>query len=158
MTVERSETSAKAAQAIADLINTAFRVEAWFVDGDRTSPAQVLSLLDASADNAFFVVWDGAALVGCVLAERVDASRGYIGLLAVSPAKQGVGIGNRLLSRAEDHLRELGCRTVEITVVDLRTDLFPYYEARGYRRTGVVVPFPREPKTPCELVGMAKPL
>jgi predicted N-acetyltransferase YhbS len=136
----------------------AFEVEAWFVDGDRTSAAQIQSLADGSPDNAFFVVRDGSTIEGCVLAERIDATRGYIGLLAVSPSKQGAGIGNQLLTHAEGYLRTLGCQTVQITVVDLRTELFPYYEARGYRRTGEVAPFPREAKTPCELVAMAKPL
>lgn len=155
VTVERSPADAVTAGAIADLINHAFAVEAFFVDGDRTTETQILSLL-GGPDKAFFLVRDAGRVVGCVLAERIDEMRGYIGLLAVAADKQGTGIGHRLLTSAEAHLRALGCQSAEITVVDLMTDLFPYYEARHYRRTGAIVPFPRRAKQPCELVVMAK--
>ncbi len=157
VTVERSRADAGTAVRIADLINDAFKVEAAFVDGDRTSGNEVLALL-SSPSNVFYLAHDGTALVGCIYAEPVAVDRGYIGLLAVEPSFQGGGIGQRLLAHAEDYLRHLGCAVAEITVVDQRTDLFPYYVARGYQRTGAVLPFPRESKQPCALVVMAKPL
>jgi hypothetical protein len=43
-------------------------------------------------------------------------------------------------------------------VLDQRTDLFPIYERRGYRRDGTTLPFRRQTKVPCVLVVFEKDL
>jgi GNAT superfamily N-acetyltransferase len=155
LTYEQSPVSARAADTIAAIVNRAFSVEGWFVDGDRTTPADIDVLLQ-SPPGVFFVARDGETWVGCVYAEQPSPVRGYIGLLAVLPERHGEGIGPRLMNMAEQYLAGLGCHAIDITVVNLRTDLFPFYERRGYGVSGDVVPFPRDAKVPCHLVRMTK--
>ena len=157
VSVEPIEVDEEQSGTIAAIINRAFAVEHWFVDGDRITASDVLRLAGTSSGQ-FFVARDGASRVGCVFTDVRSTSVGYIGLLAVEPARSGAGLGTQLMQRAEDHLRNRGCCTAEITVVDLRTDLMPFYARRGYRPTGVTQTFPRVAKQPCCLVEMTRTL
>ena len=60
---------------------------------------------------------------------------------SVDPSRQGQGLGTTLLRAAEEFCRGAGCRTMEILVVNLRTELPPYYRRHGYIEIGVR-PFP----------------
>ena len=142
---------------LAALVNRAFVIEAHFVEGDRITAAEIARLA-SQPSAAFLAVFEGQTLAGCVLADARDGDRGYIGLLAVEPARAGQGLGRELMTQAEAYLRRHGCRTVYMTVVDQRTELFPIYERRGYRRDGTTLPFPRETKVPCVLVVLSKQL
>jgi hypothetical protein len=63
------------------------------------------------------------------------------------------------MDAAEDHCRAAGCRFMDLRVVNVRTDLPPYYQKLGYVETGDM-PFPEEVRTiiPCHLLIMSKPL
>ena len=143
------------ADAIAGLINQAFAVERFFIDGDRTSSEQVRELFGT---GDFLVAQDGNALVGCVYLER-RGERGYVGLLSIDPARQRSGLGSRLMAVAEEHARKAGCHAMDLRVVNLRRELPPFYRRLGYAETGTE-PFPPEakPKLPCHLVTMSKAL
>jgi GNAT superfamily N-acetyltransferase len=97
-------------------------------------------------------------VVGCVYVGR-RGDCGYFGLLSVDPALQGRGLGRRLVAAAEERLRDQGHREVEILVVDVRTELLPFYEGLGYRKVGEE-PFPDgyELRVPCRFVVMRKTL
>ncbi len=154
---EVSVRKAKVAQAdaIASLINRAFAVERFFIEGDRTNPDQVRQLFSS---GEFLVAHDDNALVGCVYVERRE-ERAYVGLLSVEPACQGLGLGSRLMAAAEDHARNRGCHAVDLRVVSLRQELPGFYRRLGYVKTGTE-PFPEEArlKVPCHLVTMSKDL
>ena len=70
---------------------------------------------------------------------------GTYGPFAVLPSMRGLRIGSVLMDAAEKYLRE-ECHydSVCITVIDVRTDLIPMYEAKGYviRRTYGTFPHP----------------
>lgn len=155
MTTPRRTAAPDDAAAVAALINAAFRVERFFIDGDRTSADEVRALM---TKGAFLLVEGGGTPIGCVYVER-QGERGYFGLLAVDPAQHGKGLGRSLVAAAEDHLRRAGCRTVDIQVVDLRTELPPFYRRLGYAETGTA-PFPAEGRAtrPCHFIRMSKPL
>lgn len=157
LTFERSDVREEDAAAIAGLVNRAFVVEAWFAEGDRTTPRAVHALL-TSPSGTFFVARDEGALVGCVYVERRSATRGYIGLLAVEPTRSGQGIGPRLMTLGEDYLEGAGCEAIDITVVNVRTELFLFYERRAYRAGGETLPLPRPSTEACHLVTMTKAL
>lgn len=144
------------AHTIAQLINRAFSVEAWFVDGDRTTSVDIRRLI-AGPQGRFLLADDGERVIGCVYAEVRPDATGYIGLLAVDESSQGRGLGPWLMRCAEEALAAEGCTIVDITVVDLRAELFPLYERLGYR-AGDSLPFPRVPKQPCRLIRMTKVL
>ncbi|HEV7502164.1 MAG TPA: GNAT family N-acetyltransferase [Vicinamibacteria bacterium] len=143
------------ADALAALINAAFAVERFFIDGDRTSAAEVRALM---GKGAFLVSEAQGALSGCVYVERRGA-RGYFGLLAVDPARKGTGLGRALVAAAEDRFRGQGCEAADISVVDLRQELPPFYRRLGYVETGTA-PFPSDGKAtrPCHFILMSKPL
>ena len=136
------------------VINAAYEVERFFVDGDRTSADEVRASMDR---GWFLVLEDGGGLAGCVYLER-RGERGYFGLLAVDPAKKGRGLGRMLVAAAEDELGRAGCRAVDIHVVNLREELPPFYRRLGYAESGTA-PFedPRL-KRPCHFIRMSKPL
>ena len=144
--------------AIVRVTNAAFAVERFFTPVDRTSGERVASLL---AKGAFLIAEADASpllLLGSVYVER-RGDRIYIGLLAVDPSAQGQGIGRTLMDAAEAYGRARGCTVAEVTVVNVRTELPPFYRTLGYQETGTL-PFDRnEPITqPCHFIVMRKPL
>ena len=143
-------------ERISRLVNDAFRPERFFIDADRTSPEKIATLLEK---GKFLLAEEAGKLLGCVYIE-LRGVRGYFGLLAVEPARQRDGLGSRLIELAEDDCRAAGCRFMDLTMVNLRTELYGYYKNRGYKEDGVL-PFPKDqhpPKIPCHLVRMTKPL
>jgi predicted N-acetyltransferase YhbS len=144
---------AQEAEAIRDLINLAFRVERFFVEGDRIALDEVL---ERFATGQFLAAGDPP--FGCVYVEP-RGERAYLGLLSVDPARQGQGIGKRLMAAAEDRCRELGCRFVDLMIVDVRRELPAFYGSLGYTESGTE-PFPAEvpTKIPCCFVRMSKAL
>ena len=150
------EAAERDVEAVVALINTAFIIERFFIDGDRTSAGEVRRLLGKGR----FLVREaaGATLDACVYVEPRD-HRAYLGLLALAPDLQGQGVGRMMLDAAEDWCRARGCRTIDIRVVSVRTELFPIYEKRGFVRRGTS-PLPSEhaPKIACHFVDMSKDL
>lgn len=142
------------AGAIAALVNSAFAVERFFVNGDRTDEAEVRELL---ARGGFLCAELEGELVGCVFLER-RGERGYFGMLSVSPTRQGAGIGRLLVERCEAFFRDAGCPAVDIKIVHLRSELPPFYRALGYVETGTA-PFVDDSLTrAAHFVIMSKPL
>jgi predicted N-acetyltransferase YhbS len=143
------------AGAVTALINAAYQVERFFVDGDRTSEDEVRTHM---ATGTFLVAEQDGTPIGCVYTEQ-RGDRGYFGLLAVDPAQHGKGLGRTLVEAAEARFRRAGCRAVDISVVDLRRELPPFYRRLGYVETGTA-PFPDPDKAtrPCHFILMSKPL
>ncbi len=149
------------AQAITDLVNAAFRVEAFFKVGERTHLEEILARLRVGE----FLVLDAAdpVLPGRPLAASVYVERrgahAYFGMLSIDPARQGQGFGRAIIDGLEARCREAGCREIEIHVVNLRVELPPLYRRFGYLETGTL-PFPDVGSTsqPCHLIVMKKSL
>lgn len=67
-------------------------------------------------------------------------------MLSVHVDGQTNGVGRALLAAAEPVARERWqARTMVLHVVSVRAELLAWYERRGYRRTGRLVPFPDGP-------------
>jgi len=143
-------------EAIAALINSAFRVEAFFIEGDRIDVPEVRALM-AKGTVLLAPASDGR-IAACVYLE-IQGERGYFGLLSVDPSLQGGGFGRQLVAEAEDVCRAAGCEVMEIWVVNLRQELPPFYRRLGYVETGTE-PFPatKPTKQPCHFLRMSKPL
>lgn len=142
------------------IINRAYVVEQFFVDGDRTDSAQVRDRMTRSA--SWFLAVDDPQIPGrlaaCVWVE-VRADRGYFGMLAVDPDHQGRGLARFLIAAVEDHCRAAGCRFLDISVVDLRSELPAFYRQFGFAPYGTAPFHDRVTLTrPARLVLMTKPL
>jgi GNAT superfamily N-acetyltransferase len=150
----RPASEAEAPEIVA-LINLAFQVEKFFIDGDRIDLSRVRELYNK---GEFLVASNGGPLTGCVYIEP-RGDRAYLGLLSVDPSLQGTGLGSLLVTAAEDRCRGNGASIMELNVVNLREELPPFYRKRGYIEEGTA-PFPEgEPaKLPCHFVRMSKRL
>ena len=142
-------------EALAALINIAFRVELPFIDGDRINPDGVRAYMEK---GKFLLAEDSAGLAGCVYVE-VQGNRGYLGLLGVEPRRQGTGLGRKLMDAAENFFRDARCVAVDLRIVSARTPLPAFYRHLGYVETGTA-PFPHDvqAKVPCHYILMSKSL
>lgn len=141
--------------ALARLVNRAFAIED-FVDGERTTVAELTAL----ATRGHFLVLDRAGgEIAAAVYVALDGVHAAFDLLAVAPELQGLGLGRRLVALAEALASALGCHDVSVTVVNLRTELLPWYRSQGYRELGTEPYTPgRAARRPCHLVRLVKPL
>ena len=72
-----------------------------------------------------------AALVGAIIA-GFDGVRGWLYHLAVAPELQRRGFGTQLVRTAEDGLRALGCRKVNLQIRAANRDVVAFYRSVGY--------------------------
>jgi GNAT superfamily N-acetyltransferase len=138
---------------LALLINSAFRVELPYIEGDRINPDGVRAYMEK---GKFLLAEDAAGLAGCVYVE-LRGDRGYLGLLGVHPPRQGTGLGRKLMEAAENHFRQAGCVAVDLRVISARTPLPVFYRHLGYHETGTAPFAPDVPvKVPCHYILMSK--
>jgi len=143
------------AGALVRLINSAFRVELPYIEGERINAAGVRSYM---AKGKFLVAESSPCLAGCVYVE-LRSDRGYLGLLGVDPPLQGTGLGRKLMDAAENYFREAGCRAIDLRVISARTPLPAFYRHLGYLETGTAPFAPEVPvKVPCHYILMSKSL
>ena len=141
------------------VINDAYRVEDFFIDGDRTNAADIRDKL--AVERGGFLVVDGEAdgwLAAAVYVE-IRGGRGYFAMLSVDPRRQGQGLGRMLVSAAEAHCRAAGCDWLDLEIVDLRPELPAFYAPLGFGPIGTApFPEPRKLRRPAHLVVMTKTL
>ena len=141
------------APVIATLVNSAYRgdssragwtTEADLVAGARTDEDDVRRML-AEPDAMILLCLQAAEIIGTVYMKQTDATSAYLGLFVVRPTLQGGGIGKQFIAAAEAAARaRFGITRMWMTVISVRNELIAYYERRGYHRTGVVKPFPKD--------------
>lgn len=157
------------AAAICDLVNASYRglgdqrgwtSEADLVAGHRTEVADI----EAALGRERSLILVGVArkeIVACVHVEKEDGDA-HIGMFSVQPSQQGRGIGKWLLEEAERMAwHTLLANRIIMTVISQRPELLAFYERRGYRRTGLVSPYPTDtqvgvPKVPLTVARLAK--
>ena len=141
---------------IVRVVNAAYAVERFFVNTDRTYRDEVLGFFES---GRFFVSEEADGTVSGAVFLRDEGAEGYFGLLAVAPEHQGHGVGRRLVAYAEEVFREMGCARVRIVVPNLRTELFPWYEALGYQeRATLSFPEPEKLTQDAHMVELVKEL
>jgi len=142
--------------ALIGLINAAFIVESPIIEGDRINLGRLSELLDT---GKFLLLEQHSRLLSCVYVELKENRRGYIGLLAVDPELQRAGLGRKMITAAEEFLRNAGCDFADLRVVTVRAELQPIYERLGYSVTGIA-PIPDSVllKVPSHFTVMSKAL
>jgi GNAT superfamily N-acetyltransferase len=144
---------------IVRVTNLAYRVEDFFIDGDRTNAEEVANKM--AAPGGCFLVVDVASGNGLAASVYVElrGDRAYFAMLSVSPAHQKKGLSRVLLNGIEDYARKHGCHTLEIDVVNVREELPAFYELMGFKPTGTA-PFTKGHtlKRPVHMILMAKKL
>ncbi len=138
------------ASALAELVNRAYAIESFFVDGDRTTASEIREMV---AKGTFVVLEQAGGLAAAVYVER-----GYFGMLSVLPELQGMGLGTRLVRIAEAMCEADGCTEVNLKIINLREELARWYRSLGYREVGTAPYAHRPVKQPCHFVEMRKRL
>jgi ribosomal protein S18 acetylase RimI-like enzyme len=147
--------------ALTELVNRAYAVEAFFVDGQRTTAEEIASLIRSSG---FLVLEHAGGIAAAVLFQPPGAHHGsavdraYFGMLAVLPELQGMGLGARLVRVAEAMAEASGATSMALRVINLREELRRWYKSLGYREIGTSPYNHRTVKRPCHFIEMAKPL
>jgi N-acetylglutamate synthase-like GNAT family acetyltransferase len=126
------EAGAADVPVITRLVNLAYRIEEFFVHGERTDDAEIRGML---ATGAFLLLEEAGEVTGCVYVESGPPT-GYLGMLAVDPGRQGGGRGRRLVAAVEERCRAAGCTALDLHVVDLRRELPAFYGSLGYAPYG----------------------
>jgi len=142
------------APALARLVNRAYAVEGFFVDGDRTSAEEIERMIRCG-DGEFVTLEHRRGLAAAVY---VEPRRGYFGMLSVDPDFQGLGLGTRLVRLAEAISEANGAPCVDLKIVNLREELARWYKSLGYREVGIAPYTHRPVKQPCHFVEMRKTL
>lgn len=141
------------AEQMVELINSAYRGEAsrqgWTTEADllegRRTDIQVILELLQQADSRMLLCRAEGRLLGSVLLQYTG-DHVQIGMLAVSPTAQGLGIGKQLLSAAEAYAEKTwSVSRLVMSVISIRQELIAFYQRRGYLRTGIFKPFPQNP-------------
>lgn len=136
--------------AVVSLVESAYRgdvsrqgwtTEADLLGGRRTGPEDVVACITRPRSR-IVLAEEGDALLACAHVADDDGV-GYFGMFSVHPGLQGAGIGKALLAEAERVVRDdWQLPAMHMTVIDVREELIAFYERRGYRRTGILKPFP----------------
>ena len=136
--------------AIVALVTSAYRgdssragwtTEADFLDGNRIDAEVLRADIERPGSRVLLAERDGALLACAHVSEDDDA--GYFGMFSVVPGLQGGGIGKQVLAECERIARDdWRLPAMRMTVIDIRDELIAFYERRGYRRTGILKPFP----------------
>ena len=143
--------------ALEGLINAAFEVEKSFKREPRLNAELTREYF---REGHFLVAEDEAGLAGCVFVE-MKGRVGYLGLLSVDPTRQKTGLGRRMVTAAEEYARAVGAQRMELTMLNLRPDLPPYYRKLGYVEIGEeAVPevWASRINRPCHFIRMSKAL
>ena len=146
--------SPRDAVELAALVNEAYEVEGDFVEGPRTTPAEVAEL---TRSGAFLVLEQAGGLAAAVYVER-RGSAAYFGMLSVRPELQGMGLGVRMVRIAEAMGEAMGARAMTLKIVNLREELARWYKSLGYREVGTAPYESRAVKQPVHFIEMQKPL
>jgi GNAT superfamily N-acetyltransferase len=153
------------------LVNSAYRgedskkgwtTEAHLLDGLRIDEETLTSYFDNDKVILLKNTDESGQITGTVYLEVRRPSL-YIGMFSVSPLLQGKGVGRGLLANAENIAGWVGCNVLTMTVISTRLELISWYERRGFKATGEIVPFHDGtkfgvPKQHIELIVLEKSL
>ena len=154
---------------INSLVNSAYRGESsklgWTTEADllggvRTTEASLAQMIKQE-NSVILLAEKNAVAQACVYLQQ-QGNVLYLGMLTVSPALQGQGIGALLMEAAEQRARALVCELIRMTVITVRAELIAYYQRKGFVDTGKREAFPDDPeflqKQPLEFMIMEKRL
>lgn len=132
-----------------DIINSAYRptpntrIEKMWTDeghmfsGPRTDEKELREII-ASSDKYQLVLVDGLNQVLGTIKVELESQFAAIGMFAVSPLRQGEGIGKQLLIAAECFAKSKNVQYTEMNVLKARKELVQYYMRRGYVDENIV--------------------
>lgn len=162
--------------ALEQLLNRCYRqAEGWtneadLVGGIRTTRDELLAVINDPKHYVFIYPKtttgergskETGELLGCIAVDikddvatnqRAGNQKAYIGMFAVLPELQGLGVGHQILQAAETfaqrHLQSniqasaQNPARLTMSILSHRPELLAYYQRRGYQLNGNSMPFP----------------
>lgn len=89
--------------------------------------------LAAELDQLHLGMFEDEKLIACILAKNLGEGVFQLRQAAVSPDKQGMGLGKLLMSEIENRLSELGCKKI---TMHARDSALEFYLKLGYKVIG----------------------
>jgi len=106
-----------------------------YVERIGREPGPMFADYEAIAESGrAFLVWDGEELVAYLVTE-LEPDALLIDNVAVSPERQGAGLGALLLARAETQARAAGVTTIRLYTHETMTENLDYYTRHGFVET-----------------------
>jgi len=103
----------------------------------QNDPAEdIRKKLDFQPELFFIGLLDGN-VIGSIMA-GYEGHRGWINYLAVVPEYQGRGYGRKLVQKAVDELRKIGCLKINLQVRKSNTSAIGFYKRLGFKEDDVV--------------------
>lgn len=119
--------------------------EAHLLGGQRVDAQIVRDLLDPP-HSVILIYRENGKICGCVHLKN-GAENVHLGMLSVDAHLQGKKLGQKIISFCEKYIfSEWQQRELCIEVLQQRTELIAWYERRGFKKTGVTIPFPTDPR------------
>jgi ribosomal protein S18 acetylase RimI-like enzyme len=126
----------------ADAADEAEVVQLWRTCGlvaSYNDPAADFRFARAGAASDVLVGRDGAGRIVGALMVGHDGHRGWLYYVATDPDHRVSGIGRRMITAAEDWLRERKVPKVQLMVRETNTQVVSFYGRLGYEETPRVV-------------------
>lgn len=130
---------------LADIVNRVYKEAEkgiWSDGQARTDAAEIQAL---AAEGELAIARVNGEVAGCVRISQIDADTGEFGILAVDQAKQGTGVGRKLVDFAEEKLRAAHVRLMQIKLLvpragmdanPVKVALHDWYVRLGYEKVG----------------------
>jgi ribosomal protein S18 acetylase RimI-like enzyme len=103
----------------------------------QNDPVEDIRRKFAFQPDLFFVALLDGQLVGSIMV-GYEGHRGWLNYLAVLPKYQKRDYGRKLVEKAIEELKELGCLKVNLQVRKNNTSVISFYEHLGFRDDNVV--------------------
>ena len=124
-------------RAAIDLINRGYDVEDWFKTKPRVD--EVLFRNVGTRPDCGMLVFEDARSGDLVATLQLEvdpeAERTFFGMFTIDKKYQGAGLGTAIINRAKALAKQAGSKTLAMCVLNVRTELIPFYLKRGFVET-----------------------
>lgn len=103
----------------------------------RNDPVEDIEKKMRFQPNLFFVGLLDGKVVGSIMV-GYEGHRGWINYLAVTTESQGQGYGGKLVQKALDELKRLGCQKINLQVRKSNVKVIGFYKHIGFKEDDVV--------------------
>ena len=103
----------------------------------QNDPNRDIDLKMSFQPDLFLVGIDDESIVASVMT-GYEGHRGWINYLAVDPTNQLSGFGKKMMDRAENILRALGCVKINLQVRSTNSSVLGFYDSIGYVTDNIV--------------------
>jgi len=104
---------------------------------------QAFAEIDSDPNNMVYVAEDGGAVIGCLQVTFIanlsfeGGRRALIEAVRIADSHQGQGLGRDIMNYVINIARERGCKIVQLTSNNQRSDAIKFYEQLGFQPSHV---------------------